>query len=209
MSRRLNLYGFSIARMRSLFGSGDAEAARRIRDRVAAGDPHRRPDEIDAVASVVERAVMRGVPFPDLRRESHAHAVAASAMAADGQDWLVTTASVYQTSALEGLSRGSRRYARPETRAFLHGLAEGVPLFGREPAPAEDDASVYAAVSLEKLRAFRPGLADLREQVAYRSARKPRNPGEGDDDAAGFAEDLCDWVDQVIDAGKDLWYTTG
>ncbi|QDV37337.1 hypothetical protein [Tautonia plasticadhaerens] len=183
MSRRLNLYGFSLPQMRRLLGSEDEGAIERIRGRLAEGHPHWRQDEHEGVGEIVARAIRHGIPFPDLRAETHLHTLAASALAGDDQDWLVTDASHYHASALEdGLWRRFGRLARPEVKGFLRGLVEGVPLFGQKPA---EDGTAYAAIGLEKLRFFRKGLEDLRVQVAYRVSRK-RAPSEADQEAVEF-----------------------
>src|SRR5579883_1403689 len=101
MSRRLNLYGFSIAKMRRLFRSSDEQAVRRINDRLASDDPYWSTRDHGEVGEIVERAIMSGVPFPDLRTETHLHSLAASALAGDEQEWLVTDASAYHATAFE------------------------------------------------------------------------------------------------------------
>lgn len=209
MSERLNLYGFSLPRMRGLFRSQDVEAVTRMRDRMAGEHPHMPQDQLLATSGIVERAVMTGVPFADLDTETHLHWLAANALAGHEQEWLATPASVYHASALrDGLWRRYGKYARPEIRAFLRGLVEGVPLFGRSLPPVDEtDCLVYAAISLEKLRSFGPGLADLREQVTYRVGRK-KGLSEGDEEAAEFVTEFCGWIDQIREAGRDLWYCT-
>jgi hypothetical protein len=191
--------------MRSLFRSQDVDAVKRLRDRIAGDAAHGPREQLDEASGIVDRAVMTGAPFAGLECETHAHWLAANALAGDGQDWLATSASAYHASALrDGLWRKYGKYARPEARAFLRGLVEGVPLFGQR---LPSDGLVYAAVSLEKLRAFGPALADLREQVVYRVGRKSDPSGE-DQDAAELATELCEWIDQIREAGLDLWYCT-
>ncbi len=209
MSERLNLHGFSLARMRSLFGSQDEQAVGRIRTRLAIRHPHLPPADLRAATEVVERAIMSGIPFAGLGEETHVHWLAANALAGDGQEWLATPASIYHASALrDGLWRRHGRNARPEIRAFLRGLVEGVPLFGQGlPSVEETDCLVYAAVRSEKLHSFGPGLADLREQVVYRVGRK-REPSAGDQEASEFVVEFCGWIDQIREAGLDLWYCT-
>src|SRR4051812_38585927 len=130
MSERLNVYGFSLPRMRRLFRSQDAGAAGHICDRLASDHAEWSQEQLQAVAEIVERAVTSGVPFAGLGEETHQHWLAANALAGHDQEWLATPASVYDASALrDGLWRRFGRYARPEIRAFLRGLAEGVPLF--------------------------------------------------------------------------------
>ena len=211
MSVRLNFLGFSLPTMRRLIGSGDAAAVARMRDRLVAGaadSPYRSEAEAYAVAAIVERAVLDGVPFPDVVEESNYHFRAVGLLVDEGQEIVPTLASTYHASAMGELLRQYGKHASRETRAFLRGLAEGVPLFGRRLPDPEDDGMVYALISGAKLRAFRPGLVDLREHVAYRVGRKP-DPTEADRGAVSFAADLCDWVDEIEGAGLDLYYCTG
>ena len=194
MSIRLNLSGFSLPRMRRLFGSGDEEAIRRIREILFSDDPWRGSEEPGPVMEIVERAIRRGVPFRELDEETSRHLKAALALGEDGQEWVHSTCD-YHATALDGILGRYARHARPEAGAFLRGLAEGVPLFGRN-APSEVP---YAAISLEKLRAFRPALADLLVQVEYRAGRN------GEPQAAEFMASLCGWIDEIIDAERDLF----
>jgi hypothetical protein len=205
MSLRLNLYGFSLGQMRRLFRSQDERAARRICDRLAADHPHGPEEELRQVSKIIERAIMSGVPFTGLDAETNLHSVAACALAIDEQDWLATHASNYHATAVEALRRQYGRYARPEIKAFLRGLWEGVPLFGRQPP---SDGSAYAAISLEKLRSFQGGLVDLRDQIVYRVGRK-RDPSGDDRAAAEFITEFCGWVDQIKEAEQDLWFMQG
>lgn len=195
MSIRLNLAGFSLPTMRGLFGSGDEEAIRRMRDSVSSDDPWRGSRQPEKVMEVVERAIRRGVPFRDLDEESSVHLEAAIALGHDGQEWLGTTCDYHATSLQSGILPRYARHARPEAQALLRGLAEGVPLFGRNPPPEVP----YAIVGLEKLRAFRPALADLLVQVEYRAERN------GEPQAAEFMASFCGWIDEIIDAGRDLF----
>ena len=193
------MHGFSIARMRAAFGSGDRTAVDRIAGRLTVEHPYWSPGERDRACGVVERAVMKGIPFDDVEAEDSLHFAVACTFAADGQEHRPTEASVYGAEALEkGLLPRARKLGRPEARAFVRGLVEDLPLFGRR---FEEDGEVYAAIGLAKLRAFRPALADLRDQIAYRS-------GENHE-AAEFAAEFCRWIDEIADAELDLWYATG
>jgi hypothetical protein len=207
MSERINLYGFSLPKMRRLFRSRDEATIGRIRDQMS-NDPNRwRPDQIAGVSEIVEQAIMTGIPFAGLGVETSLHAIAANALAADGQDWLPTLACTYHRSAVsDALWKRYRKHAAPEIQALLRGLVEGVPLFGQRIDDEED--AVYAAISVEKLRAFAPGLADFRDQVVYRVEMK-REPSGEDLEAAEFVTEFCGWLDQIQEAGLDLWYCTG
>src|SRR4051794_35530423 len=118
MSRRLNMYGFSVGQMRRLFPSRDEQAARRIHDRLVIEQHHWRQEEVEEVSEIVERALIIGVPFAGLEAETYLHALAAGALALDEQEWLATSASVYHATALEdGIWRQYGKYARPEIKA--------------------------------------------------------------------------------------------
>jgi len=191
--------GFSMPKMRGLFRSGDREAVERIAGGLIAKHPYWSPETRERARGIVERAIVHGVPFPGLEAEDHLHFAAACAFVAEGQEHHGTLASVFGADALErGLWPRVRKLGGPEARAFIRGLVTGIPLFGPS---MPQDGEVYAAVSLAKLRAFRPGLVDVRDQLIYRHGPK--------DDNAEFAAEFCGWIDEIIDAGLDLWYVTG
>ncbi|HVS37937.1 MAG TPA: hypothetical protein VMS17_20425 [Gemmataceae bacterium] len=202
MSRRLNMWGFSLAKMRGLLGSRDRAAVQQLQYRLAEKYGYLPEEQRKAIDGSVERAVMEGVPFRELEAENFCHSVAAELLSTHGQELLFTDASDYHGTALEdGLWGQYRKHAGPETRAFLRGLMEGIPLFGSR---APTDGSAYAAISLAKLRGIQRGLRDLAEQIAYRVGRKQL---ASSDDKAGveFADAFCGWVDQIVKAERDLW----
>ncbi len=177
----------------------------RIHERLAGDYSHGSESQLRAVLEIVERAIMTGVPFVGLEEETHLHSLAAYALAGDEQEWLVTDASTYHASASrDALWRQYGKHAQPEIRAFLRGLAEGIPIFGQRMQP---DGAKYAAIGVEKLRSFEAGLADLREQVVYRVGRK-KAPSEEDRAAAKFVTEFRGWIDRIRDAGLDLLYFT-
>jgi hypothetical protein len=71
-----------------------------------------------------------------------------------------------------------------------------------------EDGAVYGAVSLEKLRVLQPGLRDLAELIAYRVGRK-KAATELDRTVVEFTAELCDWLDEVIAAERDLFFSFG
>jgi hypothetical protein len=179
------------------------KAVNRIHERLAGDYSHGSESQLRAVLEIVERAIMTGVPFVGLEEETHLHSLAVYALAGYEQQWLCTDASTYHSSALrDGLWRQYGKHAQPEIRAFLKGLAEGVPIFGQRSAP---DGPKYAAISVEKLRTFESGLSALREQVVYRVKRK-KVPSEEDRLAAEFATEFPGWIDQIRQAGLDVFY---
>jgi hypothetical protein len=205
MSRRLNVYGFSLARMRQLIGSGNETTLIRVQEELN-DDPHFwSPVQQDEVNDILEHAIMIGTPIPDLEVESSLHAIAASALASHDQEHLML-ATAYPADALDdGLWGQYRKHASPEARAFLRGLVEGIPLFGQQPAT---DGSTYAAVALDRLRGAQRGLRDLADLIAYRIERK-RWASDEDHSRSAFAAELCDWVDQLVTAERDLWFVFG
>lgn len=205
MSRRFNTYDFSLQQMRRLLGSGDEAALEQLHAHVAATNHHRPAQAQQAILAVVDRAVRSGVPFPELQTETWVHAVAAESLSLHGQEWHLAGATDLEDAfALEdGLWRRYRKLASPETRAFLRGLVEGIPLFGCRPA---EDGSAYGAISLDRLRVFEPGLRDLAETVAYRVGRN-RDATDLDRNVAGFATGLSAWVTELVAAKRDLFFS--
>src|SRR5262249_59216782 len=125
-------------------GWEDEEAVRRMRERLASKYAYEPPDQLQAVVEIIERAVATGVPFAGLGEETHAHWLAANALAEYDQEWLMIPACAYHSSAIrDGLWPDYGKYAGREARAFLRGLVEGVPLFGQR---LPSDGLVYAAI---------------------------------------------------------------
>lgn len=197
------MYGFSLDAMRKLIGSRNDEALRQLLEKIAIEYHHLAADQRTQINHVVERAVNFGVPFPDLQQETIEHSIAAELLAQFGQEWLITDASGYHASALEeGLWREYRKLASPQTKAFLHAISKGVPIFGQQP-PA--DGMAYAMVGLDRIRVFQPGLREFAELIAYRVNRK-RTPSEEEQVGVKFAADLCGWVDEIVKAERDLFF---
>jgi hypothetical protein len=195
MARRLDMSGFSTAKLRRLLGSGDRAALDRI-DRGLKTSFYEWPAAHSDARRILEAAIQRGAPFPDLENETVVHFKVAVAMALDEQDHLWTDAAYHGAECIElDLWRRARRYGSVETRTFVGGLVQGLPMFG---ATTPEGGPVYAAVRRDKLLAFLPGLEDLRDQILRR---------EGDPEAATFATEFCGWIGEIADAGLDLWYT--
>lgn len=208
MSRRLNLYGFSLPQMRKLFGSQnvDALAQLQLQLRERPGMPLRPVEDVVDVYGVIDRAVMHGVPFSDLAEETYLHSQAVSEMAAYEQEWFITDASGYNASALEhGLWTYARKYASPEAKTFVRGLAQGIPLFGNQPA---SDGSSYAVMGLDRLRVFLPHVRDLAEIIEYR-VNNSRSVTDEDREAVTFANDFCGWLEAISTANRDLLLVYG
>jgi hypothetical protein len=207
LSRRLNLYGFSMARMRLLFGSRDHQAIEKLQNelRQRPGMQPQAVEEVRPVFEVVERAILTGIPFRELDVETYVHSAAVMALAQYEQDWLITDASSYNASALEdGLWR-YRKLASDEAKAFLRGLIEGLPLFGQH---ASADGSVYAIIGIDRLPIFIPHLRDLAETLEYRVGKR-RAATDEDHAAVAFASELCEWIEQIISENRDLLFMVG
>ena len=63
-------------------------------------------------------------------------------------------------------------------------------------------------VGLDNLRVFQPHLRDLAETIAYRIGHK-RSATQEDQAGASFAGEFCGWVEEVIAAGRDMWFKFG
>jgi hypothetical protein len=193
--------------MRRLFGSGDEAALHQLHNEIVVRYHYLNAKEQDAIIDVVDRAVMSGVPFPDLQTESWLHLFAAQILGLHGQEWLYNYSSVLEDAfALEdGLWVRYRKFANPETRAFLRGLIEGIPMFGCRLA---EDGSAYGAISLNRLRVFQPGLCDLAEVIAYRVGRN-KSANELDHSVVEFASEFSEWLNELIVAERDLFFSFG
>jgi hypothetical protein len=207
VSRRFNKYGFSLRQMRRLLGSRDEAALQQLKSEIALRNHFLKTEEQKAILDVVARAVMSGVPFPELQAESWIHAVAALSLGLHGQEVLMNYSSVLEDAyALEdGLWGCYRKFASAETRAFLHGLVEGIPMFGCKPP---GDGSAYGAISLDRLRVFEPGFRDLAEIISYRVGRS-KAATELDQNVVEFATELSAWLNQLIAAERDLFFSFG
>jgi len=204
MSRRLNLLGFSLSKMKSLCGSKDEAALAQLCARLSRDFSDLDTEDSTKIREILEKAIWEGIPFRDLEEENWRHVDAASRLARFEQDWLQTDASHYYATALvEGL-RKSCRLGSPEAQAFVRSVCAGLPLFWRR--LAEDVC--YGMVPRARLRFFLPHLSDLADVLEHRVNRKKSATNE---DLAGakFAREFCGWLTEIATADRDLWFSLG
>ena len=193
MSLRPEISGFSLAAMQALFGSEDEDSVSAVREELREIVEFDDPQELDRAVQVVERALHRGVPFPDLEVEGEPHAVAAIALAMHGQNPLVTGSNVWMMDAFEEFAKVTEGSLSDEAAASFRYLLDGRPLFGQR---IETEWNLYAWLTLEEVNALRRGLEGVREET----------PDPTDD---GFLGDLLEWVGEISDSGMDLWFHAG
>jgi len=166
MSYRISFSGYNHAKLRDLLGSGDAAAIARLHARIDSANRCPDPSVRQLCKEIVSRAITDGVPFDDLDAESYAHTWAALLLAEDQQIWHTTDCSYHWTSVGE-FRRRAAQHARPDVRAFITGLNQGIGMFGQR--FADTQSSYYASFELAKVVSFREGLQELREVMTLPS----------------------------------------
>ena len=182
--------------MRSLVGSQDAEAIVRLHTKVDVRDRN-----AEACKDIISRAINQGVPFAELDAETHVHTRAASLMAHDQQEFLFTNCD-YHWEALRAFRTHGRKFFRPDVRAYINGLLEGLPMFGRR--FVDHGSPYYASLTLPKVCGFHDGLNELRDSLP--------EPERDDDAALGlndFLSNLIEALGKIKDAKLDCWFVTG
>jgi len=201
MSYRISFYGFNRSQMRGLFGSHDADAITRLHERVDGENAYRNAAVRNACKNILTRAINDGVPFDDLDAETHIHTWAASLLAQDNQEWHITYCD-YHWEAVQAFRNRARKHARPDVRAFITGLNEGVTIFGQR--FADISSPYYASFALPKIIGFHDGLQELQDSMPASSDDDPESRG-----FAMFLSDLIDYLGQIKDKEMDCWFMTG
>ena len=192
MSCRINIAGFDLRKMRTLIGSRSPTL---IDELCAAFDKSWSDAETKADGyAIIERAVMEGTPFPDLQIETEIHATAACMFARHDQNMHALMSSTWNAQAFGELLRELPKKLPPLVRVFLRAMRDGTPLFGQE---IRSSWSYYAYFAHAKVQAFHTALVDFQTE-------HPRFTGQ--DFCYGFLDELVDWLRQINEAKRDLWY---
>jgi hypothetical protein len=200
MSYRIGFNGYNRLQMRSLLGSHEANAIARIYQRIDAERAY--PDDVRSECkAIVARAINDGVPFKDLEAETYVHSWAAELLALDNQEWHPTYCD-YHWEVVQAFRQRARKHARPDVRAFITGLCEGVPMFGQR--FTEVESPYYASFALPKVISFHEGLQELQDSLPPANATDPESVG-----FARFLNDLIGYLGQIKDKQMDCWYSTG
>lgn len=194
---RLNLFGFSLEKLRSILGSGDLDLVARLKVTLTENEEELEelPEVITNTAKIVEEAVSKGAPLPALVVESDSHVLAASLLAEHDQELTATGSDSWQAGAFWTLAQQFSEEVEPQTRKLLGFFCEGRPLFGKV---IETDSKYYGYLTAAELLALKTELVQLEDFVK-------------DWEEAGtleFLRDLITWLNTVAEAEQDLWFYT-
>jgi hypothetical protein len=202
MSLRPEIFGFRLAQLRELLGSGRREILPALNEELAAlaeNDPFAEPEDdeenvFEAAKAIVERAVVEGVPFPDLEAEDDAHVTAAIALARYQQSWKDTGSDIWQMGAFEELDDDAADSWPPQARPLFDCFLNGRPLFGER---IETDWTYYGYLTAEEVRTLAAAIAQMRETDAEFA-----DPDYLD----GFLDALTGWLSSIVEDDLDLWF---
>lgn len=202
MSLRWHLSGLQLSTFWARLGSNDESLLRLLRQHIA----ERLQRSVDSnwfdrdeadfyraeVVSVLERAIRKGAPFPELAGESGVHVDVADALARHGQNAYATESWDWKHSAWFEFERLiAPRLPDPE-REFLTQLVHGRPIFGPRFVTGWE---FYTYLTNAEARA-------LSAAVAAAVAAGPPVPIAP---ARDFAAELVGWFEAITGRGLDVW----
>ncbi len=200
MSTRLDLTGFKIDKMQSLFGSGDLTVIAELEakfDRAAksANDPEGRfnPGFCDGFRTALRQVIESGVPVPGLKFEEGHHLFLADWLAKYKQQHVLTDCDYKYFPLLELVDSGAELMTPAGRKLFAY-LVEGRPLFGE----------LFRSTELPY------GYLTFDEAGQLRSCLETMASGELDDEDVGeMASDFIEFLDEIRSKGMDVWATVG
>ena len=191
MSMRIVFRRFSIDKMRSLLGSGDARAAAGI---MPTGKALKSVFEPEKTKAVIARAVAEGVPFRGLKQEEIEHVEAANLLMAWGQETPFVEMEDWKWYAYSDFDDAAKAAGMPRvSHKLVQYLAEGRPLFGKQSCVT---GQFYAYLTHD----------EVRELHAAIEALLVKTPEMGERDYMdGFVVELQAALAEVMESGQDLW----
>lgn len=201
MSLRPEIFGFSLATMRSYFGSKNQAAIDHIASRlepIAAEIEEEDEDEgknyRKEVLKTARAVVMEGVPVKGLDTEEDMHFGVATVLATYGQKPLDVQSNGWKMNAFWEFQREYGKKLAPHAQPLLDFLISGRPMLG---SAMDIDWSYYAYLTHDEVKAL---LAALREL----QTKEPALVGDGYLD--GFVDTLIGWLAQIEERGFDLFH---
>jgi hypothetical protein len=197
LSIRLNLFGFSLAKLESILASGDLDLVARLKVALmeSEDDLGELPEVIAETGKIIAEAIAKGAPLNSLVIEGDAHVLAACLLAEHDQDFTPTGSDSWQAGAYWTLAQQFGEELEPESRKMLGYFCEGRPLFGKV---IDTDNKYYGYLTAAELVFLKLELVQLEEYVK-------------DWEEAGtleFLRDLITWLHTVAEAEQDLWFYT-
>lgn len=224
MATRFQISGFKFGTLSAITSSADTDALGLLLSRPSYGflDEVRNAE----VKQILERAVLNGIPFPELDEESATHIEAAKILAHCKQDHFKTAIEGENLGALRELVKTMREKVNGDDFALLDFLTEGRALFGRH---IEHTPQYYSYLLLDEVKRLRTLLKPyhppknkvsapfdaeyMNRLTACGYGREVQNIcrdfgfqeedlDELDDIETGFSR----WLYEIEVAGFDLWF---
>lgn len=207
MSTRLELSGFRLEKLRSLFGSGRQEVVDEVEAKLdralKAGRGLRARLGEEPVAAFKESlrgAIRDGAPLPGLGEEGEPQAQLMDWLAQQGQKHRRTDCDI-KAEALRDFRDQYGKALGATGRALLGHLADGRPLLGERFRPGSPIAYGYLT------RAEAGKLMAAFERLSERES-----PPKGDwdeDDFRELASDFIEWLGEIGSKELDVWAFIG
>lgn len=207
MSSRLELSGFQLDRLRSLFGSGqqaviDAVEAKIERAKKAGRGLRAQLDEgsIDTLKESLRGAIHDGTPLPGLDAEREPHAQLLDWLAQHEQKHRQTDCDI-KVIALRDFWEQYGKAMGTAGRELLGFLINGRPLLGQRFGPESPVAYGYLT---------RTEAGKLQSSFERLSERESPPKGDWDeDDFEELVSDFIEWLEEIRSKKLDVWAFIG
>lgn len=188
MSLRPQIYGFRLATLEALLGSGDQSALASLKGSVSAAFPND-AGFVKQVGAILARAIDEGAPFDDVDDEGLAHVWAAHILAGSGQDVWDAASGAGKVQPTEIIfDQGAKLSARGDE---LIELLMGRALFGEA---IETDGETYAWLTHDEVK-------ELAQELSGDATAGLLNAA-----IAAHIADFRRWLAEIERRGLDLWY---
>ena len=201
MSLRPQVQGFDLEKMRSFFGSKDERIITAVEKKLAPlwreeaeEDPTEATETQRAHTEIVHRAVMSGVPFPDLAEESDHHYDVARAFAATRQKPVRTELAEWGARTFPDFMERFGDRLPEDCRLLYSFLLEGRPLFGTK---VDRRSGPYAFLSRAEA---------IRLAAGFQEAQSVEPFLQGTRYASGFVDVMIRVLRNLDGKGLDVWF---
>lgn len=201
MSLRPQLQGFDLQKMRSFFGSKDERIITAVEKKLAPLWREEAEEDADEAAltqqahmEIVRRAVLSGVPFPDLAEESDHHYDVARAFAATRQKPVRTEIAEWGARTFPDFIERFGDKLPEDCRTLYLSFLEGRPLFGTQ---VDRRCGPYAFLSRAEA---------VRLAAGFQLAQSADPLLQGTRYASGFVDAMIKVLRELDGKGLDVWF---
>lgn len=223
MSLRPQIYGFDLAKLRSLFGSGDKRiiaAAETEFERLASRNPGAVNSAFRATfRGALRQAIDEGVPLPGLTVEREPHVHLAMILAGYDQTLLPVDSDYWNYGGVMDAWENDRLFTDDENDAgtdadFFNslGFSEFVDPDAPPPAPETPKKHVDALSYIVFGRRLFGAEFDVGSYYGYLALdeiaalrERLQEPEDAVDEGEDLAADLIRWCDELLSAKRDMW----